>query len=97
MSCKIASTQHNWIRTEPKGKRGQRRKKETIDKESQRWLDTLTAAEVGVKSQVKLIHIGDREADIFGLYGSSCGGSLNLKIALNSHQLYIKQLLGLPG
>jgi Transposase DNA-binding len=39
--------QHNWIRTEPKGKRGQRRKKETIDKESQRWLDTLKASEVG--------------------------------------------------
>jgi IS4 transposase len=59
--------QHNWIRTEPKGKRGQRRKKETIDKESQRWLDTLKASEVGVNSQVKLIHIGDREADIFDL------------------------------
>jgi Transposase Tn5 dimerisation domain/Transposase DNA-binding len=59
--------QHNWIRTEPKGKRGQRRKKETIDKESQRWLDTLKASEVGVNAQVKLIHIGDREADIFDL------------------------------
>jgi Transposase DNA-binding len=59
--------QHNWIRTEPKGKRGQRRKKETIDKESQRWLDTLTASEIGVNPQVKLIHMGDREADIFDL------------------------------
>jgi hypothetical protein len=59
--------QHNWIRTEQKGKRGQRRKKETIDKESQRWLDTLTAAEVVVNPQVKLIHVGDREADIFDL------------------------------
>jgi hypothetical protein len=29
--------------------------------------------------------------------GNSCGESLNQKIGLNSHQIYIKQLVGLPG
>jgi hypothetical protein len=60
--------QYNWIRDVQQGKRGQRRKKETAEKESQRWLDTLKASEIGVNADVVLVHIGDREADIFDLF-----------------------------
>jgi hypothetical protein len=35
--------QHCWSRKERSGKRGERRKKATCDKESGRWLDTVTA------------------------------------------------------
>ena len=60
--------QYTWSRNERAGKRGQRRKKPTREKESQRWLDTLTAAEVGVDDAGCLVHVGDREADIYELF-----------------------------
>jgi Transposase Tn5 dimerisation domain/Transposase DNA-binding len=60
--------QYSWTRSERTGKRGDRHKKATADKESQRWLDTLTAAEVGVDPGVTLVHVGDREADIYDLF-----------------------------
>lgn len=60
--------QHTWKREERCGKREQRRKKATCDKESGRWLDTLTAAEQGIDESVCLVHIGDREADIYDLF-----------------------------
>lgn len=60
--------QHTWSRLERSGKRGDRRKQPTCDKESQRWLDTLSAAEVGIDPAVCLVHVGDREADIYDLF-----------------------------
>lgn len=60
--------QHTWNRQERAGKRGERRKKATREKESQRWLDTLKAAESGIDPSVCLVHMGDREADIYDLF-----------------------------
>ena len=60
--------QHTWSRVERTGKRGERRKKATSEKESGRWLDGVAAAEVGVDESVRLVHVGDREADIFDLF-----------------------------
>ncbi|XGW00937.1 MAG: IS4 family transposase (plasmid) [Leptolyngbya sp. BL-A-14] len=60
--------QHTWTCAERTGKRGERRKKATREKESQRWLDTLTAAEQGLDETVCLMHVGDREADIYDLF-----------------------------
>lgn len=60
--------QYTWSRPERSGQREQRRKKPTSEKESQRWLDTLTAAEVGMAESVCLVHVGDREADIYDLF-----------------------------
>lgn len=60
--------QHTWSRAERTGKRDHRRKKATSEKESQRWLDGVVAAEVGVDEAVVLVHVGDREADIFDLF-----------------------------
>jgi hypothetical protein len=60
--------QYTWNRQERSGKRGERRKKATSDKESQRWLDTVTNAEQGIDESVCLVHVGDREADIYDLF-----------------------------
>ena len=60
--------QYTWSRPHQRGKRGVRRQKQTREKESQRWLDTLSAAEEGVNESVCLIHVGDREADIYDLF-----------------------------
>lgn len=60
--------QHTWSRVECSGKRGKRRNKATCDKESGRWLETLTAAEKGMDETVCIVHLGDREADIYDLF-----------------------------
>lgn len=60
--------QYTWSRKHRKSKQGNRRKKHTHEKESQRWLDTLSAAEKGINESVCLIHVGDREADLYDLF-----------------------------
>jgi hypothetical protein len=60
--------QHCWNRNQRSGKREERRKKATCDKESGRWLATVTAAEVGIDESVALVHVADREADIYDLF-----------------------------
>ncbi len=60
--------QYTWNRPQQTGKSQHRRKKPTHEKESQRWLDTLTAAAKGVDESVCLVHVGDREADIYDLF-----------------------------
>jgi Transposase Tn5 dimerisation domain len=60
--------QYTWNRGERSGKKGTRSLKPTSEKESQRWLDGLKAAEAGVPDGVTVVHMGDREADIFDLF-----------------------------
>lgn len=52
-----------------KGKSRQEKRKRPIEeKESYRWLETMTAAAERAPQGVKLIHIADREGDIYELY-----------------------------
>jgi Transposase Tn5 dimerisation domain/Transposase DNA-binding len=60
--------QYTWSGAERSGQRENRRKKPTSEKESQRCLDRSTAAEVGIAESVWLVHVGDREADIYDLF-----------------------------
>ena len=78
--------QHTWTRAERAGKRGERRKKATCDKESQRWLDTLTAAEPGLDKSVCLVHVGDREADIYDLFVQPRRSNSHLLIRAEHHR-----------
>lgn len=51
-----------------KGKVKERRKKATSEKESQRWLDSLQATEELLPRTVEIVHITDREGDIYDLF-----------------------------
>jgi hypothetical protein len=50
------------------GKKHKRKKLKTKDKESQRWLDALTASDASIPSEKQVITIADREADIYDLF-----------------------------
>lgn len=50
------------------GKKHNRSKLKTKDKESQRWLDTLTASQDAIPADKQVITIADREADIYDLF-----------------------------
>jgi hypothetical protein len=60
--------QHTWSRSERSGKRGERRKKATHQKESGRWLDAVSEVETVLDKELVLVHVGDREADVFDLF-----------------------------
>lgn len=58
--------QHVWMRSpSQRGKRKDRRHKETADKESQRWLDTEQAAVAALPSDRVVVTLSDREADFY--------------------------------
>ncbi len=60
--------QRQWTRPiEEYGKKTQRKKKPTKDKESQRWLDCHNEINESVPESCTIIHITDREGDIYDL------------------------------
>ncbi len=68
--------QQSWTRKDRSGKKKERKKKPIQEKESYRWLKTVKGAEEGLAEKVKLIHVADREADIFELFAQKrCGNS----------------------
>jgi hypothetical protein len=60
--------QHYWNRPERTGKRADYKKKQTRQKESQRWLDTMKQAQQGLPSETTVVHMGDREADFYDFF-----------------------------
>ena len=61
--------QQVWARDiETIGKKHQRHKKETKDKESQRWLTALDATQSGIPQEIGVVTVADREADIYDLF-----------------------------
>jgi hypothetical protein len=50
---------------EQRGQRAQRRRKETADKESQRWLDTEQACVAALPTDREVVMLSDREADFY--------------------------------
>jgi hypothetical protein len=60
--------QQTWTRAERTGKRPDYKKKPTCEKESQRWLDMMQAAEVGQSDALMVVHVGDREADMYDFF-----------------------------
>lgn len=61
--------QQVWARdAATRGKKHRRRARLTAEKESQKWLEAVTAAQAGVSHDVELIHVGDAEADVFDLF-----------------------------
>jgi hypothetical protein len=60
--------QYPWSRDPAtQGKAKARRNKETEAKESQRWLDALRATEAQVAEESEIVHVADREGDIYAL------------------------------
>jgi hypothetical protein len=59
-----------WVRDpEEHGKAALRRERPFDEKESAKWWNTIDAAERVVKHPGRLVHVGDREGDIFDVFG----------------------------
>ncbi len=63
--------QQQWTRAnEEIGKKHTRTKRPTADKESNRWIDSHNAVNELIPASTQVIHIGDRESDIYDLFAS---------------------------
>ena len=82
--------QQSWIRKNRSGKKKERKKKRISEKESYRWLETVKKAEVGLEGKATIIHIGDREADIFELFAQKRREKSELLIR-GEHNRKVKQ------
>jgi Transposase DNA-binding/Transposase Tn5 dimerisation domain len=61
--------QEVWARPgAPPGGRLPRRERPVAAKESQKWLTALAASRTAVPTAVTLVHVGDREADVYELF-----------------------------
>ena len=85
--------QQCWGREQQKGKAKERRKKPIEQKESYRWLQTLRAAGVGLESLERVIHVGDREADIFELFATPRQANSELLLRVG-HNRKVRHELG---
>lgn len=64
--------QHVWMRhPDQRGKRKDRRRKDTADKESQRWLDTEAACVAALPAQRTVVMIADRECDFYDYFAAA--------------------------
>ncbi|NEO10685.1 MAG: IS4 family transposase, partial [Moorea sp. SIO3I8] len=72
--------QQSWTRKHRSGLKKERKKKAIQEKESYRWLETVKGAEEGLAEKAKLIHVADREADIFELFAQKRSANSELLI-----------------
>ena len=66
--------QHVWMRSaHERGKRKDRRHKDTADKESQRWLDAEAACVAALPDDRTVVMIADRECDFYDYFAVAAG------------------------
>lgn len=64
--------QQNWARENEKlGKKAERHRKKTKEKESQRWIDSLLVTEEKLHDIQHVVTVADREADIYDLFAAT--------------------------
>jgi hypothetical protein len=70
-----------WIRDlATLGKKHQRAKRETAEKESQRWLTALTASQDAIPDDIQVMMVADREADFYPLFAAERRAGVELLI-----------------
>lgn len=80
-----------WIRpVEEKGKRTTRNQRTLAEKESQRWLDGVTAAETALADHPHLVVVGDRESDLFDLFAMPRSGRTDLLVRVRDRRRRVK-------
>ena len=89
--------QHVWMRRpDERGKRKDRRRKETADKESQRWLDTEAACLAALPADRTVVMIADRECDFYDYFAVARrpGQHVLIRAKLRRRIAGSKELLG---
>ena len=51
-----------------RGKRNEKRQKPIEEKESFKWLESMDKSQLGIAEGIRLVHVGDREADVYEFF-----------------------------
>jgi hypothetical protein len=84
-------TQQIWTRPfEQKGRAQQRRQREATDKESYRWQDHAQQARQVIPEDVLVLHIADREGDIYDWFAAPRPANTHLLVRVaQAHRLVV--------
>jgi len=91
--------QHCWVREQPpKPKKGRKAAEQNYnkpieEKESYRWIECLRSAESKLAQSIQLVHVADREADIFELFVQPRAANSELLIRVKANRK-VKHELG---
>jgi hypothetical protein len=93
-------SQTSWVRPLSEyGKKEQRKKRPTSQKETQHWLDVQKAAFAAVPADVHVISIGDREADFFEYFTAERPANADVLIRIthnrrvDANEQYLRQAI----
>jgi hypothetical protein len=85
--------QQIWARPlEELGKRHARRQKPTAEKESQRWLQGLQAAQTALAQHPQVVVVADREADIYDLFAAPRAENTQLLVRVSREQRRVEHV-----
>ena len=59
---------------EERGKRTEKRQKPIEEKESYKWLKSMDNSQIGTPKEIRLVHVGDREADVYEFFDHAIAG-----------------------
>lgn len=87
--------QHFWARSAAEfGKKKQRDRKPTKQKETQTWLDGLTAAQTALKNHPMVVVVGDRESDLYDLFAAPRAENVHLLVRVRDWQRRVNHPAG---
>jgi len=63
-----------------RGKRKDKRQKPIEEKESYKWLESMDKSQLGIPKGLRLVHVGDREADVYEFYDHAISNDLDFLV-----------------
>jgi len=79
--------EHFWARPpEEMGKRKSRNRRTLSEKESQRWLNGVTAAEAALPDHPHVVVVGDRESDLYDLFAMARNSRTDLLVRIRDRR-----------
>ncbi len=84
--------EHFWIRPlEEMGKRKTRNRRPLEEKESQRWLNGVTAAEAALPDHPHVVVVADRESDLYDLFAMPRNSRTDLLVRIRDRRRRVEQ------
>lgn len=83
--------QHIWTRApEERGKRTRKRQKPIEEKESYKWLRSMDQSQAGVSKDIRLVHVGDREADVYEFFDHAITNQQDVLVRIVQNRITTK-------
>ena len=80
--------QEIWTRNpEERGKRTEKRQKPIEEKESYKWIRSMDRSQTGVPKGIRLVHVGDREADVYEFFDHAIANEQDVLVRIVQNRI----------